>query len=226
MPEMVQSYYDAVGLLAICDAIETVEGIQFKPSAGPRTTPASMSHSKINVTLPAPYPPVLATPAQTAQHPYLSHIPPHSTVNLNGAVNYSQSQSTAYQQFKTMTGGNVPFQKTVTPAPTPGQVTTPSHAPPPPVQNSYNYPIQPAQSSSSPVLMRRQTPLRNPSPPTSIQQQGTHSTSQVNGNKIEECHVCRRIFKGPKASTHKQQHIRRLHPNEYTPKRGGKRRVP
>lgn len=47
----------------------------------------------------------------------------------------------------------------------------------------------------------------------------------VGGFKVEECHICGRNFKGPKASTHKQQHIRRLHPEDYTPKRGGKKRV-
>jgi hypothetical protein len=47
----------------------------------------------------------------------------------------------------------------------------------------------------------------------------------INGFKVEECHICGRCFKGPKASTHKQQHIRRLHPDDYIPKRGGKKRV-
>lgn len=47
----------------------------------------------------------------------------------------------------------------------------------------------------------------------------------ANGYKIEECPVCGRAFKGPKASTHRQQHIRRLHPQDYIPKRGGKKRV-
>lgn len=49
--------------------------------------------------------------------------------------------------------------------------------------------------------------------------------SMSEGFKIEECHICGRNFKGPKASTHKQQHIRRLHPKDYIPKRGGKKRV-
>lgn len=43
--------------------------------------------------------------------------------------------------------------------------------------------------------------------------------------KTEECNICGRPFKGPKASTHKQQHIRRLHPESYMPKRGGKKKV-
>lgn len=47
----------------------------------------------------------------------------------------------------------------------------------------------------------------------------------ANGFKVEECPVCGRNFKGPKASTHRQQHIRRLHPEDYIPKRGGKKRV-
>lgn len=46
-----------------------------------------------------------------------------------------------------------------------------------------------------------------------------------NGFKVEQCPICFRNFKGPKASTHKQQHIRRLHPEDYTPKRGGKKRL-
>ncbi|KAK9447191.1 uncharacterized protein V1518DRAFT_421594 [Limtongia smithiae] len=44
-------------------------------------------------------------------------------------------------------------------------------------------------------------------------------------HRSEECHICGRIFRGPKSSTHKQQHIRRLHPDEYQPKRGGKKRT-
>lgn len=41
--------------------------------------------------------------------------------------------------------------------------------------------------------------------------------------RVEVCQICGRDFKGRKAATHKQQHIRRLHPAEYTPKRGGKK---
>uniref|UniRef100_A0A060TBM8 ARAD1D33220p n=1 Tax=Blastobotrys adeninivorans TaxID=409370 RepID=A0A060TBM8_BLAAD len=55
-----------------------------------------------------------------------------------------------------------------------------------------------------------------------------HSTVQPSPGvvyKTEECPVCGRHFKGPKAATHKQQHIRRLHPQDYIPKRGGKKRV-
>ncbi|KAK9459475.1 uncharacterized protein V1516DRAFT_680007 [Lipomyces oligophaga] len=57
------------------------------------------------------------------------------------------------------------------------------------------------------------------------------SKPSVSSNSIppefrsEECHICGRIFRGPKSSTHKQQHIRRLHPNDYQPKRGGKKRA-
>ncbi|CDR38829.1 CYFA0S02e06546g1_1 [Cyberlindnera fabianii] len=38
------------------------------------------------------------------------------------------------------------------------------------------------------------------------------------------CEYCERVFRGPKASTHKQQHIKRLHPENYVRKKGG--RVP
>ncbi|ANB14368.1 hypothetical protein AWJ20_5339 [Sugiyamaella lignohabitans] len=51
-------------------------------------------------------------------------------------------------------------------------------------------------------------------------------TSKAEGHyKTEECPVCLRTFKGPKASTHKQQHVRRLHFDQYTPKRGGKKKI-
>lgn len=47
--------------------------------------------------------------------------------------------------------------------------------------------------------------------------------SDSQGFRVEVCQICGRDFKGRKAATHKQQHIRRLHPTEYTPKRGGKK---
>lgn len=49
------------------------------------------------------------------------------------------------------------------------------------------------------------------------------SDSDSQGFRVEVCQICGRDFKGRKAATHKQQHIRRLHPTEYTPKRGGKK---
>ncbi len=40
----------------------------------------------------------------------------------------------------------------------------------------------------------------------------------------EECEFCHRIFRGPKSSTHKQQHIKRIHPDSYVRKKGGIKR--
>ncbi|CCH44480.1 hypothetical protein BN7_4044 [Wickerhamomyces ciferrii] len=37
----------------------------------------------------------------------------------------------------------------------------------------------------------------------------------------EICEHCQRIFRGPKSSTHKQQHIKRIHPEDYVRKKGG-----
>jgi hypothetical protein len=34
------------------------------------------------------------------------------------------------------------------------------------------------------------------------------------------CEYCDRVFRGPKASTHKQQHIKRIHPENYVKKKG------
>lgn len=48
------------------------------------------------------------------------------------------------------------------------------------------------------------------------------TTSSDDGTS-EECEYCKRIFRGPKSSTHKQQHIKRLHPDAYVRKKGGVR---
>lgn len=72
--------------------------------------------------------------------------------------------------------------------------------------------------SHSPVMMESPSFSNggSPSPGSDLTMLGSEYT-------VESCQICGRAFKGAKAGTHKQQHIRRLHPTEYIPKRGGKR---
>ncbi|KAH3674640.1 hypothetical protein WICMUC_003186 [Wickerhamomyces mucosus] len=52
-----------------------------------------------------------------------------------------------------------------------------------------------------------------------------HNAGKTNNDIgiTENCLYCSRIFKGPKASTHKQQHIKKLHPTMYIRKKSGRR---
>ncbi|KAH3687385.1 hypothetical protein WICPIJ_001662 [Wickerhamomyces pijperi] len=40
---------------------------------------------------------------------------------------------------------------------------------------------------------------------------------------VESCEFCLRQFRGPKARTHRQQHIKKLHPDSYTRKKSGRK---
>lgn len=242
------SYYDAIGLLAICDAIESVEGIPLTSYASlepPKSQlPASLrSTDKINGTkdsekgatesrygAPYPYPPP-APPGFTdktgiIQHPYLSPpgngqlmVPGSQTLAPNyGYQGYQQAYSGAYNSpgYGTSVGnaGVSSFPAPGTPGRGPnaiGQVSTyPQNVPIMGVSSSNTTPLRPGMIPSN-----GSTPVRLDS-----------MQSDTNGTyRSEDCPICGRNFKGPKASTHKQQHIRRLHPEDYTPKRGGKKRI-
>jgi hypothetical protein len=84
-------------------------------------------------------------------------------------------------------------------------------------------------ASQAQELLPRQTTSSNSTPIAKPPRPSPANTRQSNYSpgqyKSEDCPICGRNFKGPKASTHKQQHIRRLHPEDYIPKRGGKKRV-
>lgn len=99
-------------------------------------------------------------------------------------------------------------------------------------------PIQPRGTPSPNMRSMSMTPRRDSLPGTtssgSVTPRSRHKSGRVSTTmhpdpkqqyKTEECNICGRPFKGPKASTHKQQHIRRLHPESYMPKRGGKKKA-
>ena len=96
----------------------------------------------------------------------------------------------------------------------------------------YSTDITPDMSMDQTTIMSpSMSPPLRPSPtlPTSLSSMASRSSSPHTREalladfRVESCQICGREFKGAKASTHKQQHIRRLHPTEYTPKRGGKK---
>lgn len=70
-------------------------------------------------------------------------------------------------------------------------------------------------NNNSTATSRSSTPSHTPRIPHNA---GT--TSSDDGTQ-EECDFCKRVFRGPKSSTHKQQHIKRIHPDAYVRKRGG-----
>ena len=299
------SYYDAVGLLAICDAIETVEGVPLssspsqtlssrKPSTStsipseestsqighrpspnsnsqpPNTDPISVAdtstrqpmdiprdhkneHDPFSST-PYPYPPFTGkgNSATNSKSRKLSlPLIPYNFVNASGADAAKRSYPMIYAQSL-----HHPPQDS-----SPGVINADDPVMNPPTSYSYlssqitNTPSkQYAVTKSNDVIAQKKKEQRSRKLSTSLAElpsmildnKMSHMTintktpsaspSQlpenngrppimIGGYKVEECHICGRNFKGPKASTHKQQHIRRLHPDDYTPKRGGKKRV-
>ncbi|KAK9455024.1 hypothetical protein V1511DRAFT_487898 [Dipodascopsis uninucleata] len=96
----------------------------------------------------------------------------------------------------------------------------PHPVPSQPRQQSHHSP--PTGSKARPMAL----PITNQSSSHHTPSARPSSSSQIPPElRSEDCHICGRNFKGPKASTHKQQHIRRLHPDDYIPKRGGKKRA-
>lgn len=228
------SYYDSIGLLALCDAIDSVEGIPFRAAAPPRLPTEPVNNGRLNMALPGPYPPLsgpTSSKASYPQHPLLTHVPPPATATSLGTMSYAQSQRTAFQQFSatsTRNDGVPPTLLSQRAGQAPGTLLGRGAAdvyggyPAPPGAGSG--PGGPGNSYSASAPPRASGAPRVPQASSSASPAPASGTSGQ--YRQEECPHCGRLFKGPKASTHKQQHIRRLHPNDYTPKRGGKKRIP
>lgn len=196
---------------------------------------------------PPPAPPGYNDTSGIVNHPYLSHAPPHSA---GSDTSYTMAYTTAglpphltNAPLSDYTGVAPTAAAAATPAgATPGSATAPM-ARSTPHQDAataqqqtpgsipgLNHPAANAGASpmgaSTPTAMRPQQPRPMQRPPPTNTRQSTAQPPNPNIQyKTEECPICGRHFKGPKASTHKQQHIRRLHPEDYIPKRGGKKRV-
>lgn len=200
---------------------------------------------------PPPPPPGYSDTSGIVNHPYLSHAPPHSagsdtsytmaytTAGLpphltnaplsdytGAAPAASSSAATATPASATPGSATAPMARS-TPhmdaaaAATPGSIPGLNH----PAANAVAAGASP-MGTSTPTAMRPQQPRPVQRPPPTNTRQSTAQPPNPNVQyKTEECPICGRHFKGPKASTHKQQHIRRLHPEDYIPKRGGKKRV-
>ncbi|KAK7206001.1 hypothetical protein BZA70DRAFT_267102 [Myxozyma melibiosi] len=94
-----------------------------------------------------------------------------------------------------------------------------------PYDNSMAHQPQHTQHRHQPPQPQHTSQQQHHQPQQQHQQQQTNQSSIPPEHRSEECHICGRIFRGAKSSTHKQQHIRRLHPDDYQPKRGGKKRA-
>lgn len=218
-------YYDAIGLLALCDAIDNIEGIPFKPAGSVKLLSSSTTGQRLAVSLPGPYPPVsvpVTSKGGFNPHPYLNHVPVTATGSTRGTLPYVQAQRAAFSQLAPNQRPDVRSAGTLTSGPAAGSA-----------------PAAARGTSGTPGAFQTSTGAAAANIGTirptqqSAQQYGTsqHSSqspaaSQNRGYRVEECPICGREFKGPKASTHRQQHIRRLHPDNYTPKRGGKKKHP
>lgn len=212
------SYYESVGLLALCDAVDSELGVPFSPDEPPniiRSSPSSNGRPKVK--LPGPYPPVSFshTTKSFPQHVYLSHLPLTVTTTSSGTMSFDEEQRAAFNQMHSQRAAD-------------GISTAPITGP-----QVSQQPLSTDRMSAtiSAVQDQHQQPTRvTPSMGASSQRPTLQSASSISseshGYRVEECPICNRVFKGPKASTHKQQHIRRLHPDRYTPKRGGKKRIP
>jgi hypothetical protein len=225
------SYYDAIGLLAICDAIESSEGIPLTSFKDPNKRPAGTDPEPDGSGGPPyKYPP---DPPKTyndqngqVRHGYLAHSPASLVSSPSGQYSYAKQRTQGHdsgippnllprqagQPTGTVlargTGGTVDLQSaSLTGARIPGY-GTPGSGATTAASTPLQTPVRPATSRSLPL-----TPASG------------GSTASPGAVKSEDCPICGRNFKGPKASTHKQQHIRRLHPESYIPKRGGKKRT-
>lgn len=289
------SYYDSIGLLAICDAIDSVDGIPFYPKEPPKMLPEVHRSTTVVPAFPAVQARGKTLPPQ---HTFLSHIPVTGVLSPVGSIPYEEEQRVAISQLSTAgqlpplppqhtIGGvrpnipvahnlhgksgsrssadlahgivdqdptfrslgsipshsNSPSISGVSGAPpgiasgmsprvsvASGSVSVSPRLPPPlPLHADVRPDAVPMrqfspdaaspESIGSPSLVRTSYPSVNSASPAPLVE---HS---VLGSEfsVESCQICGREFKGAKASTHKQQHIRRLHPTEYIPKRGGKR---
>lgn len=276
------SYYDAIGLLAICDAIDSVEGI---PVSAFSTRPLSPSPSPSpNATAQTPKSSVVmrrpSSGVKPDTPPYVYAYPPEDPSTSSGAspaepitpltpFNYEgagmdaaalvASGNRAYPMFLAHPLHHQAQNDSFALSAKDKTLDSPYPASHPSSARHYNLGVKAgdssyairkreqrtsrriglASSSGSSLLAdlkssdkpyyktnhpHHHTPTASPShaDPTTA---GGRPPLIIGGYKVEECPICGRNFKGPKASTHKQQHIRRLHPEDYTPKRGGKKRV-
>lgn len=82
-------------------------------------------------------------------------------------------------------------------------------------------------TASSPLVPgsvhNRSNPSSRPSTPGHNKGRAPHNagTTTSDDGTQEVCEYCERVFRGPKSSTHKQQHIKRIHPDFYYRKKGG-----
>lgn len=269
-----KSYYDAIGLLAICDAIDSVEGIPLSslsshppPPSSSRSPSKPPSPPKSNSQTPnlgpistnnKPF--LVPTDSTQCLYPYPPEPTPGTTApiqsqNLLTPYNYdsvgmdTSSSSRAYPMFYAQPLQHNPqddsYYQNSDEKFTDHPIYTP-HASAQVSISARNHSI--AKSTDSYSQRKReqrnsrklstsissdQSALKLSEKPYYNKQALSPSQPETNGRpsimiggyKVEECHICGRKFKGPKASTHKQQHIRRLHPEDYTPKRGGKKRT-
>ena len=205
------SNYDALGLLAICYAIEAVEEEESK------------SHQKSSYLVPRRRK-TSSTPAGS-----LLTAANGRKLSLPSTFNHFRNSLIAEQNANNMNGVNN----------SPGGVSSVLPA----LAQSYSitkpdphHHRRKKSEAQLPPLILESGLEKKPGGPAAPAGSAVAATTAggppgaaqprvLNGVKGEECHICGRCFKGPKASTHKQQHIRRLHPDDYIPKRGGKKRV-
>ncbi|KAK9476880.1 hypothetical protein V1514DRAFT_344273 [Lipomyces japonicus] len=279
------SHYDAVGLLAICDAIETVE--------------AASSSSSLSSSSASPSPPplgahktILGSLHRAHGHHHHHHV--HHYHHYRPAHHHSASTSSLSFSLHNPRSSSASFHHQ------PRQIHSSASSRKLPVMDHFGYdhlddhdqssaidpvldpaflPIDPAIATSTanmrssrsnsesggedlttvssyvaqPIssssiddsnnlfadiirptysVVQNTRPVALPverqssSPGSTVKPSTSSSSSSVPPEHRQEiCHICGRVFKGAKSSTHKQQHIRRLHPDHYQPKRGGKKRA-
>lgn len=216
------SYYDVIGLLVVRDSVDSVEGIPLEAfskhpiySKGSILSPNASSTTKTKSPI-KKYPPLLSDENKSAQlnrkyHGLLDHSPISPNVST-----YSQELS-----FKTnlVPAPDAPHYGSAGNVAAPPQVPGAGPLAPTPLQHHHsNIPVPPAPSADGTSSSR--------SLPIAASASSSSSATKDSGKyTVEICPICQRHFPGAKAATHKQQHIRRLHPEHYRPKKGGKRRV-
>ncbi|KAK9235959.1 hypothetical protein V1525DRAFT_238160 [Lipomyces kononenkoae] len=270
------SYYDAVGLLAICDAIETVEAASSSSnsSASPSPPPPGLAHKALRAAY------QLSHSHTHHSHLHAHHIHSHSSHSNHihhhhshhshhprgpPANNSSKLAMDHHHRHRThhISAGDlsglgmdglsesespVSMAPAIDPAflPIDPAIAAPDSEDSSRAESEEVKGAEYTTSSASVLTMEpvlspgQQIPQRAPpqkrqrptstapsaKPAVSHSLPASSSSSAIPPElRSEECHICGRIFRGPKSSTHKQQHIRRLHPDDYQPKRGGKKRA-
>lgn len=221
------SYYDVIGLLIVRDKMESVEGVPLEafakhPIYSKKSILSNGSNSGLKMDIPLKsYPP--AAPSEDADledapvkyHGILDHSPMSSSIG-----SYSKELSTYKSGMLPMPAGGFPFHQINGPAEGdtsgPGMAGVPN-APGNAPNTSGHHPSGISTTGSIPPKNLQGNQQRLFTKPARVVTK--HDPSKY---PIEVCPICSRPFPGPKAATHKQQHIRRLHPADYRPKKGGK----